>query len=116
MFFYLFIDTVKNICNKTLTFKFKRKRLLLSEKNKNSKAIGYARATHNEYEYLKEQIKVLKEEGCSLVFSEFISLEEEIKPQFNKAINCLSNGDQLIITQLDRAFRNNFILARHELN
>ena len=52
MFFYLFIDKVKNICNKTFTFKFKRKRLLLSEKNKNSKAIGYARAANNEYEYL----------------------------------------------------------------
>ena len=51
MFFYLFIDTVKNICNKTLTFKFKRKRILLSEKNKTSKAIGYARATNDEYEY-----------------------------------------------------------------
>ena len=106
MFFYLFIDTVKNISNKTLTFKFKRKRLLLSEKNKNSKAIGYARATNNEYEYLEEQIKILKEEGCSLVFSEFISLDEEIKPQLNKAINCLSKGDQLIITKLDRAFKN----------
>ena len=102
----MFIDTVKNICNKTLTFKFKRKRILLSEKNKSSKAIGYARATNNEYEYLEEQIKILKEEGCSLVFSELISLEEEIKPQLNKAINCLSKGDQLIITQLDRAFKN----------
>ena len=59
---------------------------MLSEKNKNSKAIGYARATHNEYEYLEEQIKILTEEGCSLVFSEFISLDEEIKPQLNKAI------------------------------
>ena len=106
MFFYQFIDTVINICNKTLTFKFKRKRLLLSEKNKRSKAIGYARATHNEFENLEEQIKTLKEEGCSLVFSEFISLDEEIKPQLNKAMNCLSKGDQLIITQLDRAFKN----------
>ena len=106
MFFFILIDTVKNICNKTLTFKFKRKRLLLSEKNKNSKAIGYARATNNEYESLEKQIRILKEEGCSLVFSEFISLDEEIKPQLNKAINCLSNGDQLIITQLDRAFKN----------
>jgi len=106
MFFYYFIDTVKNICNKTLTFKFKRKRLLLSEKEKKSKAIGYARAAHNEYEYLEEQIKFLKEEGCSLVFSEFISLDEEIKPQLNKAINCLSKGDQLIMTKLDRAFKN----------
>ena len=89
-----------------MTFKFKRKHILLSEKNKNSKAIGYARATHNEYEYLDEQIKNLKEEVCSLVFSEFISLDEENKPQLNKAINSLSKGDQLIITQLDRAFKN----------
>ena len=79
-----------------MTFKFKRKRILLSEKNKNSEAIGYARATNNEYEYLEEQIKILKGEGCSLVFSEFISLDEEIKPQLNQAINCLSEGDQLI--------------------
>ena len=76
MFFLIFIDTVKNICNKTLTFKFKRKRILLSEKNKSSKAIGYARAANNEYKYLEEQIKILKEEGCSLVFSELISLYE----------------------------------------
>ena len=106
MFFFLFIDTVINISNKTLTFKFKRNRILLSEKSKNSKAIGYARATHNEYEYLEEQIKVLKEEGCHIVFSEFISLDEEIKPQLNQAINYLTKGDQLIITQLDRAFKN----------
>jgi len=106
VFFYLFIDTVKDICNKSLTFKFKRKRLLLSEKNKKTKAIGYARATNNEFEYLEEQIQHLQEEGCNLVFSEFISLDEEIKPQLNKAINCLSKGDELIITQLDRAFKN----------
>ena len=89
-----------------MTFKFKRKILLLSEKNKKSKAIGYARATHNEPEYLEEQIKHLKEEGCSLIFSEFISLDEEIKPQLNKAINCLSNGDEFVLTHLDRAFKN----------
>ena len=106
MFFYYFIDTVKNIRNKTLTFKFKRKRILLSDKNKSSKAIGYARAIHNEFENLEEQIKNLKEEGCSLVFSEFISLDAEVKPQLNKAINYLTKGDQLIITQLDRAFKN----------
>ncbi|KGF98752.1 MULTISPECIES: recombinase family protein [Prochlorococcus] len=89
-----------------MTFKFKRKRLLLSKKNKNYKAIGYARAIHNEFEYLEEQIKNLKEKGCSEVFSEFVSLDEEIKPQLNKAINCLSKGDELIITKLDRAFKN----------
>ena len=41
-----------------MTFKFKRKRILLSEKNKRSKAIGYARAAHNEFENLiKENFK-----------------------------------------------------------
>ena len=106
MFFCIFIDTVKNICKKTLTFKFKRKRLLLSEKNKQSKAVGYARATQNEFEYLNEQIKHLKEEGCSVIFSELVGLGEEIKPQLNKAINFLSKGDSFIMTQLDRAFKN----------
>ena len=106
MFFFIFIDTVKNICKKTLTFKFKRKRLLLSEKNKQSKAVGYARASHNEFEYLNEQIKHLKEEGCSVIFSELVSVDEEIKPQLNKAINFLSKGDSFIITKLDRAFNN----------
>ena len=106
MFFCIFIDTVKNICKKTLTFKFERKRLLLSEKNKQSKAVGYARATHNEFEYLNEQIKHLKEEGCSVIFSELVSLDEEIKPQLNKAINFLSKGDSFVMTQLDRAFKN----------
>ena len=106
MFLFCLFDTVKNICNKTLTFKFKRKRILLSEKIKSSKAIGYARATLNEFEYLEEQIKNLEREGCSVVFSEFISLDEEKKPKLNQAINCLSKGDELIITQLDRAFKN----------
>ena len=34
--------------------------------------IGYARAIHSEYDYLKEQIKCLKNEGCSLIFSEIV--------------------------------------------
>ena len=34
VFFSKVLGTVKNICIKTLTFKFKRKRFLLSDKNK----------------------------------------------------------------------------------
>ena len=104
MFYYIVFDTVKNICIKTLTFKFRRKSFLLSQKNKNSKSIGYARAIDSEYEYLEEQIKNLKSEGCSLIFSEIISLEEEKKPEFKKALNYLSKGDELIVTKLNRAF------------
>ena len=106
MFFCKLFDTVKNICIKSLTSKFKRKRFLLSEKNKQGKSIGYARAINSEFDYLKEQIESLNNEGCSLIFSEMISLEDEIKPEFKKALNYLSKGDELILTKLDRAFSN----------
>ena len=106
MFLLKVFDTVNNICIKTLTYKFKRKRFLLSEKNIKGKIIGYARAIDNEFDYLEEQIKSLKNEGCSLIFSEIISLDKEIKPEFQKALNYLSKGDELILTTLDRAFSN----------
>ena len=89
-----------------MTYKFKRKRFLLSEKNKKSKFIGYARATDSEFDYLDEQIKSLKNEGCSLIFSEIISIDEAIKPELKKALNYLSKRDELIVTKLDRAFSN----------
>jgi len=104
VFFFIEFDTVKNISLNNLTFQFKRKRYLLSEKNKKKKSIGYARAIDNENFYLDEQIKYLKDEGCNIIFTELISLDAEIKPEFNKALKALSKGDELVITKLDRAF------------
>ena len=117
LFFFTVFDTVKNISIKTLTFEFKRKGFLLSEKNKKSKSIGYARATDSEFDHLDEQIKSLKNEGCSLIFSEIVSLDEEIKPELKKALNYLSKGDELVVTKLDRAFanRNECIKTIHKL-
>ena len=117
MFFLLVFDTVNIRWIKTLTFKFKRKRFLLSEQNKKGKSIGYARAINSEFDYLKEQIKSLKNEGCSLIFSEIISLDEEIRPELRKALNYLSKGDELVVTKLDRAFsnRNECIKTIHKL-
>ena len=106
MFFLKVFDTVKNISSKTLTFKFKRKKSLLSEKNKKRKSIGYARAINSEIFYLEEQIQYLKDEGCNLIFSELLSLEAEIKPEFEKALKALSIGDELVLTKIDRAFSN----------
>ena len=106
MFFSLVFDTVKIYLQNTLTFQFKRKRSLLSEKNKKKKSIGYARAIDSESFYLEEQIKFLKDEGCNLIFSELLSLDSEIKPEFKKALKSLSKGDELVITKLDRAFSN----------
>ena len=89
-----------------MTFKFKRKKILLSEKHKFYKSIGYARAIDSEFDYLQEQIKNLKNEGCNHIFSEIVSLDEAKKPELTKALNYLSKGDELIITKLDRAFAN----------
>ena len=89
-----------------MTYKFKRKRFLLSEKNKKCKSIGYARAIESEFDYLTEQIKSLKNEGCSIIFSEIIGLDEEVKPELRKALSYLTKGDELIIAKLDRAFSN----------
>ena len=80
--------------------------MLLTEKNKYGKSIGYTRVTTSEAYTLEEQIKCLKEEGCSLVFYEILSLEEQTKPEFKKALNSLSKGDELVLTKLDSAFSN----------
>ncbi len=106
LFFFGVFDTVKNISFNTLSFHFKRKSSLLSEKNKKKKSIGYARAIDNESFYLEEQIQFLKNEGCNLIFSEILSLDSEIKPEFQKALKALSKGDELVLTKLDRAFSN----------
>ena len=106
MFFFKVFDTVKNICFKTLTFQFKRKRMLLSDKNKKRKSIGYARAIDSEGYYLEEQIKCLKDDGCNLIFTEILGIDQDIKPEFKKALNALSKGDELVLTKLDRAFSN----------
>ena len=106
MFFFQVFDTVKNISLNTLTFQFKRKVSLLSEKTKKKKSIGYARAIDNEIFYLEEQVQLLKDEGCNLIFSELLSLDAEIKPEFQKALKALSKGDELVVTKLDRAFSN----------
>ena len=87
-----------------MTFQFKRKRFLLSERNKNCKSIGYARAIDGDIDFLEEQIKYLQDDGCSLIFSEILSLEHNIKPELNKALDSLSKGDELVVTKLDRAF------------
>ena len=84
VFFFKVFDTVKNISLNTLTFQFKRKVSLLSEKTKKKKSIGYARAIDNEIFYLEEQIQFLKDEGCNLIFSEVLSLDAEIKPNSKK--------------------------------
>ena len=82
MFFCYLFDTVNNICIKTLILNLKENVFFLLKKIKKGKSIGYARAIDSEFDYLEEQIKNLRNDGCNVIFSEIISLEQEIKPEF----------------------------------
>ena len=57
-----------------MTFRFKRKGSLISDKIRKKKSIGYARAINSEIYYLEEQISSLENEGCNIVFSEILNL------------------------------------------
>ena len=85
--------------------KFHRNKLLLSEKNKVRKYIGYARAINGQVDFLNQQIHDLKRYGCKLIFSEITSVNNEHKPQLQKALESLSKGDQFVLCKLDRAFK-----------
>ena len=84
--------------------KFIKRKLLLSEKESNGVVIGYARAIKSEVNWLDEQIQALQDYGCKMIFSEFSSVSQEIKPELNKALNTLSSGDQFVISSLDIVF------------
>ena len=71
---------------------------LLTVKKQNKKLIGYARASG-------EQIDSLRNAGCNFIFSETVNLRQDERPELRKAYASLSRGDQLVLTQLDRAFQ-----------
>ena len=85
--------------------KFHRNKLLLSEKDKFKKSVGYARAIEGDIDYLNEQIQHLRDYGCKIIFSEISSINNDQKPQLQKAFESLTKGDQLVLYKLDRAFQ-----------
>ena len=93
-----------------------KRKLLLSEKESKGIIIGYARSIKTEIDELNDQIQALKHHGCKMIFSEYLSINEEIKPELNKALNALSAGDQFVISSLDIVFRskNEFITKMNE--
>lgn len=96
--------------------KFIKRKLLFSEKESNGIVIGYARAIKSEVNVLDEQIQALQDYGCNMIFSEFSSVSQEIKPELNKALNTLSSGDQFVISSLDIVFpsKTEFIMKMNE--
>jgi len=73
--------------------------------------IGYARVS-TDGQTLDNQQAALKSAGADKVFSETVSGAVTDRQQLAKAIDCLSEGDLLIVTKLDRLARS----ARDLLN
>lgn len=67
--------------------------------------VGYARVSTSE-QSLDAQISVLREAGCSVIFSDHgVSGVRHVRPGFDRAMRSLKAGDTLIVTRLDRLGR-----------
>ena len=81
--------------------------------------VGYARTSTIEQQAGYEaQLRDLKSQGCEKVFSEQVSSINSIRPELERVIEFVREGDVLVVTRLDRLARSvgdlNRIVARLE--
>ncbi|PRS16523.1 resolvase [Bacillus paralicheniformis] len=65
---------------------------------------GYARVSTKSQE-LKSQIDALKKEGCDEIFQEKFTGTTKERPEFERLLQTLEEGDTIVITKLDRFAR-----------
>ena len=66
--------------------------------------IGYARVSTQDQK-LELQLNDLKAYGCEIIFQEKMSGKNKDRPELNKLINHLRNGDKVVVWKLDRLGR-----------
>ncbi len=66
---------------------------------------GYARVSTLNQD-LEAQLQALKSEGCEDVYSEKFTGTKTDRPEFNRVLDVLEEGDTLVVTKLDRLARN----------
>lgn len=66
---------------------------------------GYARVSTIGQD-LEVQIQALQAEGCTEILKEKFTGTQTNRPEFNKVIEALQEGDTLVVTKLDRLARN----------
>ncbi|PAX99576.1 DNA invertase [Pseudoalteromonas sp. HM-SA03] len=66
---------------------------------------GYARVSTVD-QNLDTQIDKLKQAGCQRIFSEKVSGKDTNRPELQKMLGQLRDGDTLIVTKIDRIARN----------
>jgi DNA invertase Pin-like site-specific DNA recombinase len=65
---------------------------------------GYARVSTLHQE-LEAQLQALEKEGCDKIYSDKFTGTKTDRPQFNKVLEELKEGDTLVVTKLDRFAR-----------
>lgn len=65
---------------------------------------GYARVSTTSQD-LEVQIQALQAEGCKVIYKEKFTGTKSDRPEFNKLLEALQQGDTLVITKLDRFAR-----------
>lgn len=66
--------------------------------------IGYARVSTNE-QNLDNQIALLNEDGCQEILKEKISGAKKSRPELEKLLDRIREGDTLVVCKLDRLAR-----------
>ncbi|WP_281202667.1 recombinase family protein [Cytobacillus kochii] len=66
---------------------------------------GYARVS-TVSQGLESQLQSLKSEGCEVIYSEKFTGTKTDRPEFQKLLQILVEGDTLVVTKLDRLARN----------
>lgn len=65
---------------------------------------GYARVSTIAQD-LEVQIQMLQAEGCEVIYKEKFTGTKTDRPEFNKVLEALQEGDTLVVTKLDRFAR-----------
>lgn len=65
---------------------------------------GYARVSTLQQD-LESQLQTLEKEGCEKIYSEKFTGTKADRPEFNKLMEELKEGDTLVVTKLDRFAR-----------
>lgn len=65
---------------------------------------GYCRVSSNGQD-LQGQIRSLQEEGCEVIYSEKFTGTKMDRPEFQRLLSIIEEGDTLVVTKLDRFAR-----------
>jgi DNA invertase Pin-like site-specific DNA recombinase len=65
---------------------------------------GYARVS-TLHQDLEAQLQALEKEGCEKIYSDKFTGTKTDRPEFNKLLDVLKEGDTLVVTKLDRFAR-----------